>query len=84
MVTMHFNAIGAATLYKRETWRFLKVWNQTLVAPMITTCIFLAIFALALGGSAREIHGMHYVDFIAPGLIVMAMVQNAFANTSSQ
>jgi ABC-2 type transport system permease protein len=71
------------TLYKRETWRFLKVWNQTLVAPMITTTIFLAIFALALGGSARMIHGMHFVDFIAPGLIMMAMVQNAFANTSS-
>jgi ABC-2 type transport system permease protein len=80
---MHINWIGVATLYKRETWRFLKVWNQTLVAPMITTCIFLAIFALALGGNARMIHGMHFVDFIAPGLIMMAMVQNAFANTSS-
>jgi ABC-2 type transport system permease protein len=80
---MHINWIGTATLYKRETWRFLKVWNQTLVAPMITTCIFLAIFALALGGNARMIHDMHYVDFIAPGLIIMAMVQNAFANTSS-
>jgi len=71
------------TLYKRETWRFLKVWNQTLIAPMITTTIFLAIFALAMGGSARMIHGLHFVDFIAPGLIMMAMVQNAFANTSS-
>jgi len=80
---MHINWIGVATLYKRETWRFLKVWNQTLVAPMITTCIFLAIFALALGGNARMIHGMHFVEFIAPGLIMMAMVQNAFANTSS-
>ncbi len=80
---MQFNLIGTATLYKRETWRFLKVWNQTLIAPMITTTIFLAIFALALGGSARMIHGLHYVDFIAPGLIMMAMVQNSFANTSS-
>ena len=80
---MRFNYIGTATLYKRETWRFLKVWNQTLVAPMITTTIFLAIFALALGGNARMVHGMHFIDFIAPGLIMMAMVQNAFANTSS-
>jgi ABC-2 type transport system permease protein len=80
---MGINWIGIATLYKRETWRFLKVWNQTLVAPMMTTCIFLAIFALALGGEARMIHGLHFVDFIAPGLIMMAMVQNAFANTSS-
>jgi len=80
---MHINWIGMATLYKRETWRFLKVWNQTLVAPMITTSIFLAIFALALGGTGRMVHNMHFVDFIAPGLIMMAMVQNAFANTSS-
>lgn len=80
---MQFNLIGTATLYKRETWRFLKVWNQTLIAPMITTTIFLAIFALALGGNARMVHGMHFIEFIAPGLIMMAMVQNAFANTSS-
>ena len=80
---MQANLIGAMTLYKRETWRFLKVWNQTLVAPMITTSIFLAIFALALGGNARMVHGMHFITFIAPGLIMMAMVQNAFANTSS-
>lgn len=77
------NTIGMMTLYKRETWRFLKVWNQTLVAPMITTTIFLAIFVLALGGGKREVHGVPFIDFIAPGLIMMAMVQNAFANTSS-
>lgn len=80
---MQHNWIGMATLYKRETWRFLKVWNQTLVAPMITTTIFLAIFALALGGNVRVVHGIPFVEFIAPGLIMMAMVQNAFANTSS-
>jgi ABC-2 type transport system permease protein len=77
------NWIGIATLYKRESWRFLKVWNQTLVAPMITTLIFLAILILAMGGSRREVHGMDFAHFIAPGLIMMAMVQNAFANTSS-
>ncbi|MFZ4540341.1 MAG: ABC transporter permease [Rickettsiales bacterium] len=80
---MSGNWIGMYTLYKRETWRFLKVWNQTLIAPMITTTIFLAIFALAMGGQTRIVHGMHFVDFIAPGLIMMAMVQNSFANTSS-
>ena len=79
----HMNTIGMLTLYKRETWRFLKVWNQTLVAPMITTLIFLAILALALGGNTRFIHGVPFTHFIAPGLIMMAMVQNAFANTSS-
>lgn len=77
------NSIGMMTLYKRETWRFLKVWNQTLVAPMITTLIFLAILALAMGGNTRMVHGVPFTHFIAPGLIMMAMVQNAFANTSS-
>ncbi len=77
------NYISVMTLYKRETWRFLKVWNQTLVAPMITTTIYLAIFALAMGGNTRQVHGVPFIDFIAPGLIMMAMVQNAFANTSS-
>jgi len=80
---MAINWIGMGTLYKRETWRFLKVWNQTLVAPMITTLIFLAILTLAMGGGTRTVHGMPFTQFIAPGLIMMAMVQNSFANTSS-
>ena len=80
---MGINWIGIQTLYKRETWRFLKVWNQTLVAPMITTLIFLAILILAMGGQGRVVHGMAFAQFVAPGLIMMAMVQNAFANTSS-
>lgn len=71
------------TLYKRESWRFLKVWNQTIIAPMVTTLIFLAILTLAMGGAARTIDGLPYPVFIAPGLIMMSVVQNAFANTSS-
>jgi ABC-2 type transport system permease protein len=80
---MKTNWIGMRTLYKRETWRFLKVWNQTLMAPMITTLIYLAILTLAMGGGDRVVHGHPYTEFIAPGLIMMAMVQNSFANTSS-
>ncbi len=75
--------LGVWTLYKRECWRFLKVWNQTLLAPCITTLLFLAILNLALGGSERTVGGMPYEQFIAPGLIMMAVVQNAFANASS-
>src|SRR5579885_2723444 len=77
------NTIGTATLCKREVWRFLKVWNQTVVAPVITALLFLAILTLALGGGSREIEGVRFDVFIAPGLIMMAVVQNAFANTSS-
>lgn len=77
------NTLGTITLCKREIWRFLKVWNQTLVAPVITALLFLAIMTLALGGAHREIEGMRFDQFIVPGLIMMAVVQNAFANTSS-
>ncbi|HEX2527249.1 MAG TPA: ABC transporter permease [Geminicoccus sp.] len=77
------NLIGLKTLYLKEVRRFLKVFGQTLVAPLVTTLIFLAIFAMALGGAARQIGGIPYLQFLAPGLIMMAIVQNAFANTSS-
>lgn len=68
---------------KREIGRFMSVYVQTIVAPIITTLLFYAIFALAFGGVAREIDGVPFLQFLIPGLIMMAMVQNAFANTSS-
>ncbi len=77
------NWIGVWTLYKREVWRFVKVWNQTVLAPVITTLLFLAILMLALGGAERRVGGLPFDQFIAPGLVMMAIVQNAFANASS-
>ncbi len=77
------NWVGLWTLYLRETRRFMKVWAQTLAAPAVTTILFMIIFTLALGGEGRHIAGLPYAQFLAPGLIVMAMLQNAFANTSS-
>ncbi|UTW56824.1 ABC transporter permease [Kordiimonas sp. SCSIO 12610] len=77
------NWLGLKTLYVRESRRFLKVWSQTLAAPAVTTILFMIIFSLALGGRGREVAGMPFANFLAPGLIVMAMLQNAFANTSS-
>ncbi len=77
------NWIGIWTVYRREVWRFAKVWNQTVIAPVITTLLFLAVLTLALGGSSREVAGMPFNEFVAPGLIMMAVVQNAFANSSS-
>src|SRR5689334_4506799 len=77
------NTIGVYTLCKREIWRFMKVWNQTVIAPIITTLLFLAVLTLATGRAATIVDGMPYKQFIAPGLIMMAIVQNAFANTSS-
>ena len=78
-----FNGRGAWTLYAKEVRRFLKVSQQTLMAPVVTTLLFLAIFALALGGDQRMIAGVPFDQFLAPGLVMMAVAQNAFANTSS-
>jgi ABC-2 type transport system permease protein len=77
------NLIGLWTLYLKEVRRFLKVPGQTLLAPVVTTLMFLLIFALALGRSGRTIEGLPFLQFLAPGLIMMAVIQNAFANTSS-
>lgn len=77
------NTIGTLTLCKREIWRFIKVWNQTVIGPVVTSLLFLAILNLAMGGNERTIDGLEMAQFIAPGLIMMAITQNAFANTSS-
>ena len=77
---------GLRTLYVKEVRRFFKVQLQTIWAPSVTTLLFLAIFTVALGGAGgrgrADIMGVHFADFIAPGLIVMGMMQNAFANAS--
>jgi ABC-2 type transport system permease protein len=73
---------GLKTLYIKEVRRFFKVQMQTVWAPAVTTLLYLAIFTVAMGRSGRMVMGVHFADFIAPGLIVMAMMQNAFANAS--
>ena len=77
------NWLGLWTLYTKEVRRFLNVYTQTLLAPIVTTLLFLAIFTLALGRSLQSAGGVGYAEFLAPGLIMMAIMQNAFANTSS-
>lgn len=77
------NWIGLGTLYRKEVRRFWTVGTQTILAPMVTGLLFLAIFVLALGRDAGTLGGVSYMEFLAPGLIMMAMTQNAFANTSS-
>src|SRR5256885_4604526 len=73
---------GLKTLYIKEVRRFFKVQMQTVWAPAITTLLYLAIFTVALGRGGKTVMGVPFADFIAPGLIVMAMIQNAFANAS--
>jgi ABC-2 type transport system permease protein len=73
---------GLSTLYVKEVRRFFKVHLQTIWAPAITTLLYLVIFTVALGRSGRMVMGLPFADFLAPGLIVMGMMQNAFANSS--
>lgn len=77
------NWVGLWTLVEREVGRFLSVYMQTIVAPVISTLLFYTVFALAFGGQGRMMGDMPFLEFLAPGLIMMAMVQNAFSNTSS-
>lgn len=76
------NRLGLWTLYMKEVRRFFKVQTQTIWAPAITTLMFLVIFSVAMGRSERLILGVNFATFVAPGLIVMGMMQNAFANSS--
>ena len=73
---------GLKTLYIKEVRRFFKVQLQTVWGPAITTLLFLVIFTVALGRGGREMMGVPFAEFLAPGLIVMAMIQNSFANAS--
>jgi ABC-2 type transport system permease protein len=73
---------GLRTLYVKEVRRFFKVQLQTIWAPAVTTLLFLIIFTVALGSAGRLVMGVPFADFLAPGLIAMAMLQNAFANSS--
>jgi ABC-2 type transport system permease protein len=81
-VIHRINRLGLWTLYMKEVRRFFKVQTQTIWAPAATTLLFLVIFTVAMGRSDRQILGVNFASFVAPGLIVMGMMQNAFANSS--
>ncbi|PIW55265.1 MAG: multidrug ABC transporter permease [Sphingomonadales bacterium CG12_big_fil_rev_8_21_14_0_65_65_10] len=76
------NRRGLWTLYMKEVRRFFKVQTQTIWAPALTTLLFLVIFTVAFGRGEREILGVNFATFVAPGLIAMGMMNNAFANSS--
>ena len=73
---------GLKTLYIKEVRRFFKVQLQTVWGPAVTTMLYLIIFTVAMGRTGRMVLGHPFADFLAPGLIVMAMLQNSFANSS--
>ena len=77
------NLLGLRTLLQKETLRFTKVYLQTLMAPIVTSLLYLLVFSHVLEGRLDVYEGISYTVFLVPGLIMMAMIQNAFANSSS-
>lgn len=77
------NWLGLWTLTAKEIRRFMKVSFQTIFAPVISTLLFLVVFMQAFGQARAAVHGVPYIEFLAPGLIMMAILTNAFANSSS-
>lgn len=77
------NWIGLWTLYRKEVWRFLKVPAQTIAAPAVMALLMITIFSVAVGSAVRQVGGVPYIEFLSPGLIMMAIIQNSFGNASS-
>jgi ABC-2 type transport system permease protein len=74
---------GLWWLARRETLRVSKLWTQTVLAPVISSTLFIVVFGLSLSGRIRHVEGFEYRQFIVPGLIAMAMVQAAYNNNAS-
>lgn len=74
---------GLVALSTREIHRVLKLWTQTVVAPVLSSFLFILVFGVSLGGRISAVGGVQYEVFIVPGLITMAMVQAAYMNNSS-
>lgn len=77
------NWYGLYTLFGKEVWRFSKVATQTILAPVVTVLLYLLVFASVLSGRIEAYEGVSYIAFMVPGLIMMSVIQNAFANSAS-
>jgi ABC-2 type transport system permease protein len=74
---------GVYTLFAKEVWRFMKVFVQTILTPVVTALLYLLVFGQALEGNVQVYEGVSYSAFLIPGLMMMSIIQNAFANSSS-
>ena len=77
------NWIGAWTLYKKEVLRFLNVWIQTIFSPLVSALLFLLVLSLAIGTDRGNVLGVPFVNFLAPGLVAMQVIQQSFSHSSS-
>ena len=79
----YINWIGFWALYKKEVWRFLIVVIQTVISPLVTSLLFLLVLSLAIGNDRGDVLGHAFITFLAPGLIAMQIIQQAFSHSSS-
>jgi ABC-2 type transport system permease protein len=77
------NLVAIRTIARREVARILRIWGQTLVPPAITMTLYFLIFGNLIGSRIGTMDGISYMDFIVPGLVMMAVIQNAYGNISS-
>ena len=79
----YVNWLGTYTLWKKEVLRFFAVWIQTVFSPLITSLLFLLVLSLAIGNERGEVLGVPFINFLAPGLISMSVIQQSFSHSSS-
>jgi ABC-2 type transport system permease protein len=82
-IGFYSNYIAFETLFRKEVLRFMRIWSQTLIPPAVTMCLYFIIFGKFIGSQMREIHGFSYIKYIVPGLVMMSIMTNAYANTAS-
>lgn len=77
------NIIALTTLVRREVRRFSRIWLETILPSAVTVTLYFIIFGKLIGAQLKDIHGYNYIDYIAPGLIMMSAMTNAYSNTAS-
>jgi len=75
--------IGLYTLTRKEIQRFMRIWSQTLLPPAITMSLYFLIFGTFIGSQIDDLHGVSYIAFIVPGLVMMSIITNSYSNVSS-
>lgn len=78
-----WNQLGFKTLFIKEVRRYLNVWKQTVVSPLVTTSLYFLVFGVALGSRLKTVNGVPYIEFVLPGLMMLSMISTSFMNTSS-
>ncbi|HRF45619.1 MAG TPA: ABC transporter permease, partial [Candidatus Competibacteraceae bacterium] len=81
--TIHTQLIALQTILIKETLRFLRIWIQTLIPPAVTVLLYFIIFGKLIGAQLGPVNGLSYSQYIAPGLIMMAVITNAYSNVVS-